>query len=171
MQSLINRLFGGGHKATVNDRKQTVIEGLHIDVTSVELKEHIADRAAHHKKRAEWYAQQAQQLETGHLRTADMDRHSRSYDPLDGLLAKRNEHVSKAAYFQFICDHLVPNETYRLKEDDLARLEVLQVLLNIIGQQCTSPHRQRNRRRQIQPHGHRHADMIGRFRDNTAKEC
>jgi hypothetical protein len=32
-------------------------------------------------------------------------------------------HREKAAFFSFLAEHLIPGETYRLTEDDLARLE------------------------------------------------
>jgi hypothetical protein len=98
---------------------------LHIEIPSAELKEHIQERATHHKKRAEWYAQQVEQLQKGHQRSADQDRHGGSFDPLDGLLNKVSEHQHKAAFFQFMADHIVPDEKYRLSESDLARIELL----------------------------------------------
>lgn len=100
-----------------------MIEGLHIEIPSAELKAHIQERADHHKKRAKFYTQQAEDLQRGHQREME-DQHGGSYDPLDGLLRKVNEHQHKAAFFQFIADHIVPNEKYRLSENDLSRVEL-----------------------------------------------
>ncbi len=104
-----------------------MITGLHIELSSEELKQHIQERADHHKKRAEWYSQQAAQLQEGQeprQPDPDEDHHSRSYDPLQGLLTKVNEHRYKMVFFRFLADHIIPNEKYRLSESDLARLEI-----------------------------------------------
>ena len=34
------------------------------------------------------------------------------------------EHEDKYGYFMFMAEHLVPDETYRLSESDLSRLEI-----------------------------------------------
>lgn len=42
-----------------------MIQGLQIDVSSTELKEHIQGRAKHHKEKAEWYEKQVRNLKEG----------------------------------------------------------------------------------------------------------
>ena len=95
-----------------------MIDGLCIDVSSKELKEHLAQRARHHAKKAEWYQAQAATLSEGGART-DM-----SNDPVRSLEQSKLLHTEKAAYFKFMEEHIIKNETYRLSQDDLSQIEL-----------------------------------------------
>jgi hypothetical protein len=95
-----------------------MIQGLQIDVSSTELKEHIQGRAKHHKEKAEWYEKQVRNLKEGGV-TESMA----SNDPTSSLQRSAEEHRQKFGFFSFMADHIVPNETYRLTEHDLSRLE------------------------------------------------
>jgi hypothetical protein len=57
-----------------------MIEGLKLDFTSEELKNHIPGRAAYHKGRSDWYEQQVKTLKDGGLQRTDM-----SLDPVRGF--------------------------------------------------------------------------------------
>lgn len=91
-----------------------MIEGMHFDISSAEM----LARAAFHRERASFYSKQQAQFETAP--TAQM-----TADPVAGLKEAGKRHVSKAEVFQFMRDHLVPGETYRLGSSDLAALEFI----------------------------------------------
>ena len=95
-----------------------MINGLHVDVSAKELKEHLATRADHHVRKAKWYKSQAAALNQGGAATG------MSNDPVRSLEASEEQHREKAAYFRFMERHLVKNETYRLSQDDLSQIEL-----------------------------------------------
>lgn len=98
-----------------------MIEGLKIEVESKELVELIDVRVEYHKGKAELYDSQLQLLkdEPG-LENMDL-----SNDPRRSLRDKIRHHGDKVGFFSFLRDHVIPNETYRLTETDLLRLELL----------------------------------------------
>lgn len=96
-----------------------MIEGIRIDVPAEELKEHILDRAKDHTDKAISYQRKVKVLEE-----ADLARTHTSLDPIGDLDRKVKEHQDKAAYFLFMAEHLVMDETYRLDQSELARLEI-----------------------------------------------
>jgi hypothetical protein len=95
-----------------------MITGLCIDVSARELREHLAARADHHEEKAKWYETQAAALSQGGAATG------MSNDPVRSLEESEQRHREKAAYFRFMEQHLVDNETYRLSQDDLAQIEL-----------------------------------------------
>ncbi len=95
-----------------------MITGLCIDIPVNELKEHLAARADHHEKKAEWYKNQAVALREGGAATG------MSNDPVRSLEQSELEHREKAAYFRFMEQHLVKNQTYRLSQADLGLIEL-----------------------------------------------
>jgi hypothetical protein len=98
-----------------------MIEGIHVDVDSKELNNLILERAAVHKGKALAYNKQVKDLEASGIgEDANL-----SGDPVSGLKGKVKDHERKAAYFQFLADHIVPNETYRLSMSDLSNIELL----------------------------------------------
>ena len=96
------------------------IEGLKIQVTTDELREHVNQRTAFHREKAEWYQSQIEALQTGGLQS-DLRM---SGDPVQTLKAHQETHRNKRSYFGFLSDHLVPDEVYILTERDLADLEI-----------------------------------------------
>ncbi len=90
-----------------------MINGLHVDVSAKELREHLAVRAEYHVKKAKWYKSQAAALTQGGAATG------MSNDPVRSLEESEQRHREKAAYFRFMERHIVQNETYRLSQDDL----------------------------------------------------
>jgi hypothetical protein len=95
-----------------------MINGLCIDVSAKELREHLAARADHHAEKAEWYKGQAAALSKGGAGTG------MSNDPVSSLEESGQRHQEKAAYFRFMEQHLVENETYRLSQEDLGQIEL-----------------------------------------------
>ena len=95
-----------------------MIEGLKIEIPTEELRAHIEGRARHHREKAEWYEGQVRNLRAGGL-----SEHHVSNDPVSSLERSEDSHRERAAFFSFLAEHLIEGETYRLTEDDLARLE------------------------------------------------
>lgn len=95
-----------------------MITGICIDVSAQELKEHLAERVDYHDKKASWYKTQAQALSKGGAATG------MSNDPVRSLEDSEQRHCEKAAYFKFMEQHIVKNETYRLSQEDLGQLEL-----------------------------------------------
>lgn len=95
-----------------------MIEGLRIEIKSAELATHLQMRATYHLERAKWYSGQVEALRSGGLRPEAVTN-----DPLSSLERSMKEHQERAAFFLFMADHLVPDETYRLTESDIGRLE------------------------------------------------
>jgi hypothetical protein len=100
-----------------------MIEGVKIDISTDELKDHLSERASYHQEKQAFYEGQVESLKAGHV--GEMDKGAISNDPVSQLEGSARRHKETAALFQFISDHLVPNEVYRLEERDLTRLEVL----------------------------------------------
>lgn len=95
-----------------------MINGLCIDVSAKELREHLAARADYHEKKAKWYRGQAIALNKGTVSTGI------SNDPVRSLEGSERQHREKAAFFRFMELHIVKNETYRLSQDDLGQIEL-----------------------------------------------
>jgi hypothetical protein len=125
-----------------------LIEGVKIDVKSDEMKDVLAKRAEYHKTRASWYESQLKSLreaqgaiaakiveDAGDEEDEEMAANlSNAYgkgsnfrgdSPIDQLASKVKAHRARQAYFRFMSEHVIPGKTYRLKEDDLTRLELL----------------------------------------------
>ena len=96
-----------------------MIEGLFIELASSELKQHLAERAKYHKDRSKWYAEQIATLRAG-LQASNI-----SNNPIDSLERSAKRHKERFAYFTFMAEHLIPDETYRLSENDLNRIELV----------------------------------------------
>jgi len=108
-----------------------VIEGVKIDLSYAELRDHLLGRAEHHLARATFYESRAGELDKG-IRELDLEdeemvnafSNSGRGDPRDGLRRSAKEHRNKRVYYEFLAGHLVATETYRLTENDLARIEM-----------------------------------------------
>jgi hypothetical protein len=98
-----------------------MIEGLKIEIPTRELREHIEARAQYHRDKAEWYAGQVSNLRAGGL----AEQRHMSNDPVSSLERSEQDHREKCAFFSFLAEHLIPDETYRLTEADLSRLEFI----------------------------------------------
>ena len=98
-----------------------MIEGLHFDVEYKEMKQHLEVKANHHFGRKQFYFSQAEKLEAGDAEAMDYT----GGDPVKALKDKGKIHYSKMEFFQFMADHLIKGETYRLSESDLLTIEFI----------------------------------------------
>jgi hypothetical protein len=96
-----------------------MINGIQIEMSTDKLAAHIKQRADFHRSKAAWYKQQIQSLTAGGLE----GRGGHSNDPIGSLSQSQRSHEEKAAYFAVLHENLIPNETYRLSQDDLSGLE------------------------------------------------
>lgn len=99
-----------------------MIQGLQIELSSDEIRQHLKNRVSYHSDKAEWYEGQIDSLSAG-LR----EQPNISNDPVSSLRRSLSEHQNKAAFFAVLRDHIIPDETYRLSEHDLGRLEFIAV--------------------------------------------
>lgn len=90
-----------------------MIEGLQIDVPTAELKEILDRLVKKHTDKADRYQ----------ARAAEMKEHGDS--TVESFERREHEYRSLASEFRFMGEHLVPGETYRLKAEDLRRLEIV----------------------------------------------
>lgn len=103
-----------------------MIEGIQFDISSVELAAHLKTRVEHHQKRADWYGSKETSLAEGEFDEESRNKMSttNSSNPVEQMRAGRKRHVAKVSLFRFMAEHVVRNETYRLSESDLQRLEL-----------------------------------------------
>lgn len=99
-----------------------MIEGLHFDLEYDELQEHLIERAAYHTERADWYQERYDELKAGGV---ESDRAVSGGNPLSNMESNIEKHRQTTQYFDFMAEHLVKNETYRLDESDLRSIEVI----------------------------------------------
>jgi len=93
-----------------------MIEGLHFDVPTEELRAMLSVREGEHMDKALKYDAQAAALrDAGAAQMSGMN-------PAESAKSCR----ARAAQLGFLKDHLVPNETYRLDKSDLSELGLLE---------------------------------------------
>ena len=97
-----------------------MITGLKLDFTVDELKAQLDERITYHQNKANWYREKVVGLRDGGIRPEAVTN-----DPVSSLEHSGLNHQQKADFFDVIRLHLVPGETYRLDENDLARLEFI----------------------------------------------
>lgn len=98
-----------------------MIEGLKFGMASQELKSYLGERVTHHRERAAWYRKKADELTAGGVTSANIT----GGDPVGAMNTKAKQHEQGAALFQFMHDHVIPDETYQLGDSDLTRLEII----------------------------------------------
>src|ERR1043166_6517942 len=96
-----------------------MISGIKIDLSSLELQDLLNERVQYHEAKITQYQKQAEGLRG--VGKAE----GQSFDPEEQVQRKVEDHRHRFALFTFPRDHLIPNETYRLEETDLIRLELL----------------------------------------------
>ena len=97
-----------------------MIDGLRIEVKSDELVAIMRGLHTHHVAKAKWYREQADNLRAGgHGVTGH------SNDPTGSLENSAKGHDDKARMFQFMAEHVIGGETYRLEHSDLRMLEIV----------------------------------------------
>jgi hypothetical protein len=117
-------LIAAWHELAAADRAAAnpPLTGLVIELSGTELAESLSDRAKYHTQRAADYQQQADAIRSKQL---DQELQHQTNNPVQGLTTSAQQHRTRAAYFRFIAEHVVTSETYRLAEQELTRLEVL----------------------------------------------
>ncbi len=106
-----------------------MIEGLKFDIEFDEMGDHLREKAEHHDERRLFYEKQIRALGgglAGELPEGRSPQYSgQGNDPMEALRHKAISHEGKSTFFQFMADHLVEGETYRLSESDLMTLEFI----------------------------------------------
>ena len=97
-----------------------MIDGLKLDIPSSDLAAHLQARREYHEERTSFYMTQAAALRAG-----GVVAQFQTNDPTRSLDASAEEHKRKAAFFGLMGKYLVPDETYRVTEHDLTRLELV----------------------------------------------
>jgi hypothetical protein len=104
-----------------------MIEGIQFDIPSRELSEHLRERVTHHRQRSVFFATQAKQLEDGvpdaKEASGKVNYSNATSNPLEALKSSAITHEQKADLFCLMIKYLVKDETYRLTENDLLKLE------------------------------------------------
>jgi len=97
-----------------------MIEGLRVELSSEELRGYLEDRALHHRERRNFYLRQVENLSAGRVEEMAVTN-----DPISSLKQSARTHGERSDFFEFLSDHIVPGETYRLSEQDLTRIEII----------------------------------------------
>jgi hypothetical protein len=97
-----------------------MIEGLKVTIGGTELADLCGKRAAHHRKRAKVYAEQAANLTAAQIEGMTYS----NGDPRRALNDQQHEHEASAAEMEFIENHIVLNEQYLLDRDALYKLGI-----------------------------------------------
>lgn len=98
-----------------------MIEGLQFDVHAKEMVSHLGLRLQHHQERLNFYKDKADALEKDKCGALNYT----NGDPVRSLRDMENKHLCRMQYFQFMKDHVVAGETYRLSESDLDTVEFI----------------------------------------------
>ncbi len=106
-----------------------MIEGLHFDVPYEEMKTHLYKRSAYHLAKSEEFSKQwgAEKARLESLE-ADMQPDPRMTSVLtnkDELKGKYRKHRALCEIFEFLEDHLIVGESYRLTKRELVELEFI----------------------------------------------
>lgn len=109
-----------------------MIDGIKLQLSTQELKELIVKRVEYHQKKHDWAAQKVKEIEPelGELddEAGRQGKYTNSLgngNPVSAFKQQAKHHGDRVTYFKFLAEHLIPNETYVLEEDDLRRIEVL----------------------------------------------
>lgn len=97
-----------------------MIDGLWIEMSSDKLKGLFNTRVGYHRDKAAWYKKQADQLSEQVEEASAFT----SNNPTQSLRASQKSHEDKAAFFAVLADNIIPNETYRLSEQNCIRIEL-----------------------------------------------
>ena len=108
------------------------IQGLKLSMTSEELKKTCGDRIKYHQEKADWLGKELKRLEPELEKFADdaqaqgkFSNSNRVGSAFDNFKAEFARHTDRVTLFKFMSEHIIPNETYILDENDLRKLEVL----------------------------------------------
>lgn len=108
------------------------IQGLKLTMTSDELKKTMLDRIKYHKDKSDFLEREIKRLEPELSKFGEeaeaQGKYANSGGPggnLNGFKSSLAHHVDRVTLFKFMAEHVIPNETYILDENDLRKLEVL----------------------------------------------
>ena len=93
-----------------------MITGMHFDISSDEMRQHLLARVNHHADRTAFYMKQKETFKDAPV--ADM-----SNDPAKQLHEMGKRHAAKAEVFAFMAAHVPNGETFRLTGSELQALE------------------------------------------------
>ena len=100
-----------------------MITGLLIDISSEELKKILDAKVDYYDKRAIEMATKMKEL-VEFTESQEGRGKGLSSGAVQGLSTDARSAREKCKYFKFLADHVVPNETYRLGDGDLSRIEI-----------------------------------------------
>lgn len=104
-----------------------IIHGLHVDVSSDEMKELLVGRLKHHTDKVSFYEKQLLEMKkVDAALTAEAQEMGKTSTrgPLESLEQAIKKHRDQTVYYKFMTDHVVQGATYRLDEGALIRLGV-----------------------------------------------
>lgn len=109
------------------------IEGLKLQMTSAEMVKTMQDRIKYHADKVVWLEQKIKELAPEFEKFADEAQAQGKFattnrigaGTIDGFKSSLSHHADRVTLFRFMVEHVIPNETYILREDDLRKLEVL----------------------------------------------
>lgn len=105
-----------------------IINGLHIDIASDELKTLLLGRLSYHELKVSKYEEQMGKMASIDAELAEeaenIGKYSNTTTAADTIKQSIVKHRDKATYYKFVAKHIVPNATYRLAEADLYRLGI-----------------------------------------------
>lgn len=106
-----------------------IIQGFSLDISSLELREYCERRAEHHGKRADLYEAEVKKIaeikKDDDMETKMVSKFSRGSDPLEELQKSADSHRKRQRFFSFASEHFAKGRVYRLRNDDLAILEII----------------------------------------------
>ena len=98
-----------------------MIEGIKLDFSGKELRQHLMKKATHHGERKSFYTSQADALIRGNAEAMQYT----GGDPVKALRDKALQHQQRQEMFLLLHSHTNEQETYRLEDKDLTRLELI----------------------------------------------
>ncbi len=104
-----------------------MINGLHVDVTSDELKKMLLGRLTYHQEKISFYKEQVAEMrkvDEKLKRDREAIGKTSTQSPIESLESAVLKHENQSIYYKFMADHVVPSEVYRLSESDLQRLGI-----------------------------------------------
>jgi len=106
-----------------------MIQGIQLELSGNELAIHLFERVDHHNVRAGFYDQQVAAMIQGapEVEREEEQSYSGMVDPVHQMKLKARDHRKKRELFRFMAEHILLGETYRITEQDLLRLEFLEM--------------------------------------------
>lgn len=105
-----------------------MIEGLHYDVTSEEIRKILEKRVEQCERKADVFKKQGEEQRALSAKIFEMagdDSPKFSGDQSTNLISRAKEYQEKAKMYRFMTEHLVKDTTYRLSHTDLEFLGII----------------------------------------------